>query len=1068
MAGRSTLLTSSGTQTLISWISREDQDERFEAAVGQGYAEHATPESLARDGVPLQWVGHAGRQLGLQGEATPQAAARVLTHGIGPHQEALRTNIQAAPRKSRTTGELIPQERRNTMGWVLSAPKTVSLLLASSDAAVRQAAVDALRQASDVALATYEQQVTVRRKAQGVVSEGVQGVVGVQALHFTSSAGDPHLHVHYLLNNSAPAQSDGQWRALDGNIQFAAQRVAEAAFQATLKEGLSHQLALGPEAWEAQWVGSVPTWEIQGLQPAVERFSQAMAHMQNIATTLETTLHSASRSEHDLIWAQHRQDKHAIAEALEHALDTAIAQGGEAGAAIREFWHDRLGPQAEVLAAITVAPEPQQPASSHEGRIERLQGILDGSWAQARDTNLAKLDQQARQAQRALDNLRTQHLTVLPDTGRVSTADQHIAEQNLQAARQRKFLSVIPHADRTAMQHWQDRLDLYQVYNQQWDATDRARTLAAAAHQRADQQAQQDAEQLRQLRAMPVSLGNALGPFILNDVVAGFRGLGATLPEAQHLTALALQYWTEQGLIHLPESVDAEAVRQALQAGMATDTKLQTQTFGHQGKVVSEELLQREITLLDQACNLSQDQRQRLMVDITGLSPDQAHAAGILAQGRGLTAIQGVAGAGKSYLLHPVVHAAQQQGLQVTVLARNAKLAQDLGDALHVPSETLAKFTRRQATITRPTLIVIDEAGLVDQANWMQVLQKAHDNPFLQIIGLGDRFQAQPIDRLASWAVITEGAQVHGAFAELTQTFRNQTWMLEAQAIRDLDDHAVEAAVTHHRVYGVHDGAQGVATLIEKLTHRGEDALAIAATNEDMAAIASAIQTRRHVTIDDRTALRWQQQTGLGDTIRTRKNEVQQRIHNGDTWTVTAITDRGLTLTANQGPGRSVTVSHVWARDHAELAYAATVDSAQGVTVDRAVLFLGAGMGNTRLYSGATRGRKPPVYVAAVESKRPIFATAQAEDQLRRALHRDDVTPTMREILHERPARTPAKVPIGMQKIIEDARERQASRPNQVSPQPRRQVPPQPLPPTPKVTRPMPAKERDDDRGWSR
>ncbi len=196
----------------------------------------------------MRWTGSAATALGLTGEASPRAAARVLTHGLGPHGEKLRTDIKAMPRKDARTGEEIAQERRDTVGWVLSAPKTISLLLAANDYDLRQAAVQALDQASEIALRELEQQVTVRRGAQGVRSEGIQGLIGVKALHYTSSAGDPHLHVHFVLNASAPAASDGKWRALDSKVLFAAQRVAEAAFQATLKDELSRRLNLNLDA----------------------------------------------------------------------------------------------------------------------------------------------------------------------------------------------------------------------------------------------------------------------------------------------------------------------------------------------------------------------------------------------------------------------------------------------------------------------------------------------------------------------------------------------------------------------------------------------------------------------------------------------------------------------------------------------------------------------------------------------------------------------------------------------------------------------------------------------------
>lgn len=365
MANRSALLTSHGTQTLLDWVTRKDSAERFETLADQAFgANHL--HALSRDGVPMTWVGRAGSALGLSGIARNKAAARVLTHGLGPQGEALRTHIQAAPRKTRS-GELVPQERRHTVGWVIAAPKTVSLLLTHDHPAVQGAATQALERASQVALAELEQQLTVRRGAQGRRSEGIRGLVGVKAVHYTSSAGDPHLHVHYILNNSAPAHSDGKWVALDDNILFAAQRVAEAAFQATLRAELSRHLTLSEDAWTLHRVGSMPTWEITGLEPAIARFSHAQQHMKDIARTLSKVLGHTSFPQDALVWALHRQDKQAVAEVLEHTLDEALAQGGEASQALRTTWQRWLGPERAALDAIRPrdqVPEPPPPPGS--------------------------------------------------------------------------------------------------------------------------------------------------------------------------------------------------------------------------------------------------------------------------------------------------------------------------------------------------------------------------------------------------------------------------------------------------------------------------------------------------------------------------------------------------------------------------------------------------------------------------------------------------------------------------------------------------------------------------------
>ncbi len=504
-----------------------------------------------------------------------------------------------------------------------------------------------------------------------------------------------------------------------------------------------------------------------------------------------------------------------------------------------------------------------------------------------------------------------------------------------------------------------------------------------------------------------------LGVFSPIDVVAYARGLGLSTEDArQHATDL-LGFWHREGLIQFKEDQDPAAVFAAVRDGFAADTRLQHQANSHAGKVVATQLLDLEHQVQKQARELGQEMRRPLAIDATSLTPDQGRAASIIAQGRGLTAIQGVAGAGKSYLLRPVVTAAQRQEMDVLVLARNAKLAGELGSELNVRSSTIARWKQQNHAPQRPTLLILDEAGLVDQADWQAILHAAQENSQIQVVALGDRRQAQAIDRRAAWAVVTNATQDVSTFAELTQTFRNKAWEAEANTLREGKAEAAQIAASEGRIvaaaprstteallYRGHLGPERAAQTVLQQIRRGEDALAIAATNEEVAAIATAIQEHKEIIVDARTRLRWDQQTGLGDQVRTRQNEYRARIRNGDTWTVRRIDDQTITIQA--GDGRTARVSHRWAQDHLELAYAGTVDSSQGVTVDRAVVLVGPALGQSGVYSATTRGRQAPIYVA--EARTP----EQAQSVIASAIRRDDLARTMAEHLQaDEPERIP-------------------------------------------------------------
>lgn len=1005
MAGRSVLLTVSGTQALISWISREDSTERFEVAAYDGYLAGDTPEALERDGIPMTWVGQASEQLGLDSSATPAAAARVLVHGVGPHGEALRTHVQAQTRKDTKTGEEIIQERRDTMGWVLSAPKTLSLLSAHPDPTVRQAVAEAMDAASMAAVAELEASVTTRRGRGGYRTERIQGLVGVQAQHLTSSAGDPHLHVHYILNASAPAASDGRWRALDSKVLFATQRVGEAAFQRTLRDELSRRLNLSEEAWTIRMVGSVPTYELTELQDAIDRYARATAHMQDAAQKMGIRLGAETYRQHGRIWAQHREEKGALAELLEHKLDAALADGGDDAANIRAEWLARMGQEAPFLMQVHVRDNPVPVARQTISPTETdalTNPDRDRALEHAITEHTTKIQALQHDFQRNHRD-RWIHQTDL-DRLTVQLENHRVTQPGFWATKTRK---AAWHTTLTALENQKTQAQQYlNTFTEIVESQASLVRLQTEQHQR-NTDRQEARHTLNQLVAQ-------LGVFSPIDVVAYARGLGLSTEDArQHATNL-LDFWYRDGLIQFKDGQNPEAIFAAVRDGFTTDTRLQHHANSHAGKVVATQLLNLEHQVQEQARELGQTPRRPLVIDATSLTPDQGRAASLIAQGQGLTAIQGVAGAGKSYLLRPVVTAAQHQEMDVFVLARNAKLAGELGSELNVRSSTIARWKQQNHAPKRPTLLILDEAGLVDQADWQAILHAVQQHAQIQVVALGDRRQAQAIDRRATWAVVTNATQDVGTFAELTQTFRNKAWEAEAHTLREGKAEAAQIAASEDRIvaaaprstteallYNGHLGPERAAqTVLQQIRH-GEDALAIAATNEEVAAIATAIQEHKEITVDSRTHLRWDQQTGIGDQVRTRKNEYRARIRNGDTWTVRRIDDQTITLQATDG--RAARVSHRWAQDHLELAYAGTVDSSQGVTVDRAVVLMGPALGQSGVYSATTRGRQAPIYVA--EARTP----EQAQSVVAQAIHRDDLARTMTEHLQaDKPEPLPA------------------------------------------------------------
>jgi len=175
------------------------------------------------------------------------------------------------------------------------------------------------------------------------------------------------------------------------------------------------------------------------------------------------------------------------------------------------------------------------------------------------------------------------------------------------------------------------------------------------------------------------------------------------------------------------------------------------------------------------------------------------------------------------------------------------------------------------------------------------------------------------------------------------------------------------------------------------MASKGE-AVALVISNSEAAAISAEVQRRRCIV--GTTPCAQDMYCGVGDRVRTRKNDYRAHVLNGQRWQVAGVhRDGSVTLQGERGA--PVTLPAAYVRRYLELDYAMTVDSAQGITVDRAICVLREGTGRSYLYSAATRGRQPPEYVMAG------VAQDKAQSALSQIVTTDDLALTAREIADE-------------------------------------------------------------------
>lgn len=194
-------------------------------AAALGYYGHlGRDDYYTRGGEPPPggWLGEGATRLSLDGPVTRSDFEDAL-RGIDP-----MTGAQLA----RPGGK----SQSHVAGWdvTFSAPKSVSVLWALSDAHDRPGIEQA--QSGAVAAATSHLERTAafaRRGKGGSVREPAAGLLLARFDHHTSRELDPQLHTHVFVFNLAPRR-DGTWGAIVSRDLYKAQKQAGAVYRAAL------------------------------------------------------------------------------------------------------------------------------------------------------------------------------------------------------------------------------------------------------------------------------------------------------------------------------------------------------------------------------------------------------------------------------------------------------------------------------------------------------------------------------------------------------------------------------------------------------------------------------------------------------------------------------------------------------------------------------------------------------------------------------------------------------------------------------------------------------------------
>jgi conjugative relaxase-like TrwC/TraI family protein len=349
------------------------------------------------------------------------------------------------------------------------------------------------------------------------------------------------------------------------------------------------------------------------------------------------------------------------------------------------------------------------------------------------------------------------------------------------------------------------------------------------------------------------------------------------------------------------------------------------------------------------------------------------------------------AGAGKTTALRTLTQAWLEGGGQVLGLAPSAAAAAQLRDHTGAPTDTLAKLTwSLQHPNSEPpdwvhsigpsTLVLIDEAGMADTLSL--------DTTVRFIIGRGGSVRLigddQQLAAIGAGGVLRDIQASHGA-VRLTELHRF-TDPAEAAASLALRDGRPEALGFYLDRQRVHIG--DLAALTENVfdawradRSRGLDSVMLAPTRDLVAELNQRARAHRLLsapTAGPEVALADGNRASAGELITTRRNDRRLRtsafdwVKNGDRWTVlTAQWDNRLRV-RHARSGRTIRLPASYVRDFAELGYATTIHTAQGITADTMHGLITGTDSRQQLYAMCTRGRfSNHIYLQLVDDGDP-------------------------------------------------------------------------------------------------
>jgi Ti-type conjugative transfer relaxase TraA len=369
------------------------------------------------------------------------------------------------------------------------------------------------------------------------------------------------------------------------------------------------------------------------------------------------------------------------------------------------------------------------------------------------------------------------------------------------------------------------------------------------------------------------------------------------------------------------------------------------------------------------------------------LAEEQRDAIRHIAGPERISAVVGLAGAGKSTMLDAAREAWEAEGYRVHGAALAGKAAEGLEESSGIASRTLASWERGWERgydqLGPKDVFVVDEAGMVGSRQLSRVIAET-DRAGAKIVLVGDPEQLQPIGPGAAFRAVAERVGV----VELGEVRRQrQDWQRDASKdfARNRTHEGLTAYAERGQVRFEDDIAAARSAIVRDVIADREarpdgSRLVLAHRRVDVQELNQSIRAARQERGELQNERLYQPAEGerafaAGDRLLFRENNRDLGVKNGMLGTVEKA-DPGrleIRLDSARGPGRVVSVSMAdyAAVDHG---YATTIHKAQGATVDRTYVLASGSMDRHLTYVGMSRHRDQVTLYAGRDEFKDVAA----------------------------------------------------------------------------------------------